>query len=58
MEKGMDEDAGDRAYWARPVWARMIVILAGSIMNFILPFLIFAGVFSLMVYKLHQMLQF
>lgn len=54
----MDEDAGDRAYWARPVWARMIVILAGSIMNFILPFLIFAGVFSLMVYKLHQMLQF
>ena len=45
MEKGMDEDAGDRAYWARPVWARMIVILAGSIMNFILPFLIFAGVF-------------
>lgn len=41
----MDEDAGDRAYWARPVWARMIVILAGSIMNFILPFLIFAGVF-------------
>ena len=42
MEKGMDEDAGDRAYWARPVWARMIVILAGSIMNFILPFLIFA----------------
>ncbi|HIX83730.1 MAG TPA: RIP metalloprotease RseP [Candidatus Megamonas gallistercoris] len=45
MEKGMDEDAGDRAYWARPVWARMIVILAGSVMNFILPFLIFAGIF-------------
>lgn len=45
MEKDMDEDAGDRAYWARPVWARMIVILAGSIMNFILPFLIFAGIF-------------
>lgn len=45
MEKGMDEDAGQRAYWARPVWARMIVILAGSVMNFILPFLIFAGVF-------------
>ena len=45
MEKDMDEDAGDRAYWARPVWARMIVILAGSVMNFILPFLIFAGIF-------------
>ena len=29
MEKGMDEDAGDRAYWARPVWARMILIFAG-----------------------------
>lgn len=45
MEKDMDEDAGDRAYWARPVWARMIVILAGSIMNFILPLIIFIGVF-------------
>lgn len=45
MEKGMDEDAGDRAYWARPVWARMIVILAGSFMNFVLPFVIFAGIF-------------
>lgn len=45
MEQGQDEDAGNRAYWARPIWARMIVILAGSIMNFILPFLIFAGIF-------------
>ena len=45
MQQGQDEDAGDRAYWARPVWARMIVILAGSIMNFILPIVLFAGIF-------------
>lgn len=45
MERGMDEDAGDRAYWARPVWARMIVILAGSFMNFVLPIIIFIGIF-------------
>lgn len=45
MERGMDEDAGNRAYWARPIWARMIVILAGSMMNFILPIIIFIGIF-------------
>lgn len=45
MERGVDEDAGDRAYWARPIWARMIVILAGSVMNFILPIIIFIGIF-------------
>ena len=45
MEQGEDEDAGERAYWRRPVWARMVVILAGAVMNFILPFFIFAGTF-------------
>lgn len=43
MEQGEDEDAGERAYWRRPIWARMVVILAGAVMNFILPFFIFAG---------------
>ncbi len=47
MQQGEDEDAGNRAYWARPVWARMIVILAGSFMNFILPIVLFAGIFFL-----------
>lgn len=40
-----ENDAGDRAYYKRPVWARMIVILAGSCMNFILPLFLFFGIF-------------
>ncbi len=44
MERGQDEDAGERAYWARPIWARMLVILAGSFMNFVLPFVLFTGI--------------
>ena len=39
------EDPGDRAYYKRPIWARMIVIVAGSFMNFILPVFIFFGIF-------------
>ncbi|MBR2143279.1 RIP metalloprotease RseP [Anaerovibrio sp.] len=46
MDMDEDEnDAGDRAYFKRPVWARMIVILAGSIMNFILPVVLFFLIF-------------
>ena len=40
-----DNQAGDRGYCEKPVISRMIVILAGSIMNFILPIIIFFGVF-------------
>ena len=40
-----EDDAGDRAYFRRPVWARMIVILAGSFMNFLLPVVLFFGIF-------------
>ena len=40
-----DDSAGERGYSARPIWARMIVILAGSVMNFILPLMIFFGIF-------------
>ncbi|MDD3115717.1 MAG: RIP metalloprotease RseP [Anaerovibrio sp.] len=40
-----EEDAGERAYFRRPLWARMLVILAGSVMNFILPLFIFFGIF-------------
>ena len=45
---GMDpenNDAGDRGYSAKSVWARMVVILAGSIMNFVLPVFLFFGIF-------------
>ncbi|WP_020523420.1 M50 family metallopeptidase [Catelliglobosispora koreensis] len=40
-----DEDADDkRAMWRFPVWKRTIVMAAGSIVHFILAFLIFWGV--------------
>ncbi len=42
---GDDDDAGERSYAAKPVAARMLVILAGSIMNFILPILLFWGIY-------------
>jgi regulator of sigma E protease len=37
-----DNDAGDRGYCAKPVWKRMLTILAGPGMNLILPIFIFA----------------
>lgn len=40
-----EDDAGDRAYFRRPIWARMLMILAGSFMNFLLPLVIFWGIF-------------
>ncbi|WP_117210017.1 M50 family metallopeptidase [Allorhizocola rhizosphaerae] len=40
-----DEDASDeKAMWRHPVWKRTIVLAAGSIVHFILAFLIFWGV--------------
>ena len=41
-----ENDAGERAYYRRPVWARMIVILAGSFMNFLLPVVLFFLIFA------------
>jgi len=40
---GMDPDEEQTAesYGSKPIWARMIVIAAGSIMNFLLPVLLF-----------------
>ena len=40
-----DNDAGDRGYCAKPVWKRMLTILAGPGMNLILPIFIFAVIF-------------
>lgn len=45
---GMDpsnNEAGERGYCEKPVLSRMIVILAGSAMNFVLPIVIFFGIF-------------
>lgn len=45
---GMDpgnNDAGERGYCEKPVLSRMVVILAGSAMNFILPVFLFFGIF-------------
>lgn len=39
-----DTDAGDRAYWAKPVWQRMIVIVAGALMNIVLAYVLIAAV--------------
>ena len=46
---GMDSDnnpAGERGFCAKPVLSRMIVILAGAGMNFILPIILFFGIYS------------
>ena len=40
-----DNQAGERGYCEKPVLSRMIVILAGSGMNFILPIIIFFGIY-------------
>ena len=47
---GMDpseNDAGDRGYCEKPVWKRMIVIVAGPLMNFLLPIVIFFMIFMI-----------
>lgn len=40
-----DEEQDERSFNAQPVWARMLVIVAGSVMNFILPVLLFVIIF-------------
>lgn len=44
---GMDpeEEKDERSYSSKPIWARMLVILAGSFMNFVLPVMLFFGIF-------------
>lgn len=41
----MSNTAGDRGYCAKSISARMIVILAGSFMNLLLPIFLFWGIF-------------
>ena len=43
-----DNPAGDRGFCEKPVFSRMIVILAGSTMNFIMPIVIFFGIYATM----------
>lgn len=40
-----DEEQDERSFHAKPIWARMLVIVAGSAMNFVLPVLLFMLVF-------------
>lgn len=40
-----DEEQDERSFSAKPIWARMLVIVAGSAMNFVLPILLLAAVF-------------
>ena len=44
---GMDpeEEQDERGFSRKPVWARALVIAAGSVMNFVLPVLLFTIVF-------------
>lgn len=42
-----DNPAGERGFCEKPVFSRMIVILAGSAMNFILPVILFFGIYAL-----------
>ena len=44
---GMDpeEDLDERSFCRKPVWARAVVIAAGSVMNFILPVILFTVIF-------------
>lgn len=46
---GMDPDnntAGERGFCAKPVFSRMVVILAGATMNFILPIILFFVIYA------------
>lgn len=38
----------ERAFWAKPVWQRAVVLLAGVTMNFLLGALLFAVVYSML----------
>lgn len=44
---GMDpeEEKDERSFSAKPIWARMLVIVAGSLMNFVLPVILLFIVF-------------
>ncbi len=41
-----DNPAGERGFCEKPVLSRMIVILAGSFMNFVLPIILFFGIYA------------
>ncbi|HWR43127.1 RIP metalloprotease RseP [Sporomusa sp.] len=40
-----DEEQDERSFSAKPIWARMLVIVAGSAMNFVLPIILLFIVF-------------
>ncbi|MBP2650253.1 MAG: rasP [Firmicutes bacterium] len=42
-----DEEQDDKSFNSKPIWARMVVIFAGSFMNFVLPVLLILLVISI-----------
>ena len=42
-----DNPAGERGFCEKPILSRMIVILAGSAMNFVLPLILFFGIYAI-----------
>ena len=45
--EAIPEHLRDRAFQARPVWQRFLVVLAGPVANFLLAIVVFAGIYSL-----------
>ncbi len=41
-----DNPAGDRGFCEKPVFSRMVVILAGATFNFLLPIILFFGIYA------------
>ena len=44
-----DEEPTPDGFTSKPIFSRMLVILAGPIMNFILPVLLFFGIFAILL---------
>jgi regulator of sigma E protease len=42
----LDEGTGSDAYWRAPTWKRVAVIVAGPLMNIVVAFVLFLGVFA------------
>ena len=41
-----DNPAGERGFCEKPVFSRMVVILAGAAFNFLLPIILFFGIYA------------
>lgn len=41
-----DEEQDERSFSSKPIWSRMLVIVAGSVMNFVLPIILLFIIFT------------